>query len=172
MKSLRTYIQESRGNVNRLLDKHSKDGYVIISACRQSNSKTQNNINTAELEKTIADAGWSYSPCTGHYVEEKTGKPGKEKSFIIYCNKNGAPAKFNDLKKFAIEQCAQWNQDSVLVVRPDEIPAYYNKKGKKVTARWARFNRMPAIQRTDSPYQTQVGSSKFSFKRAEQKHGR
>ena len=119
--------------LNRLFNKHTENGYVMVSACRHDWSEDDevenreiNNIKTKELKDDIQKSGYQYIPVQGGFVEDD-GTEVVEKSFLIVNFRNkagkGEPAgDFSKLKELAIELCGKFNQDSVLVVEPGGKP--------------------------------------------------
>jgi len=126
-------------SLNRLLNKHTDSGYVMVSACRQDWDKADelhntqmNNTKTEELKKDIFDSGFQYIPVVGGYVEKNNGVTHEEKSFIIVNykrRKNTPEADMNELKEIVFDLCGKYNQDSVLVVEPGKKPTYYKRDG-------------------------------------------
>lgn len=134
-------------NARSLIDRHSKEGYVIVSPCRGGddfgldvNDKHQkdklNQINRERIKELIGlikSSGYSYTPVYGGFIENKGTEHEEnvyERSFIIYNHyKDGTVGDFNDLKQFAVELANKYNQDSVLVKAPDGNPEYIKKDG-------------------------------------------
>lgn len=133
-------------NVKRFLERHTSNGYVIISACRgseyfnldktipqQLNKLNQlNNQRTKELLKDINKKGFTYTPCFGGFIENKgleNEQEVYEKSFIIYPYKKDKSYNFQELKDFAIEKCDKYDQESVLIKAPTEKPKCYDDNG-------------------------------------------
>lgn len=134
-------------NARSLIDRHSKDGYVIVSPCRggddfnlDTNNPQQkerlNQINRKrikELIDIIKSSGYSYTPVYGGFIENKGTDSEEnvyERSFVIYNRyKDGSVGNFDDLRKFAIELANKYNQDSVLVKSPEGNPEYIKKDG-------------------------------------------
>lgn len=104
-------------NARSLIDRHSKEGYVIVSPCRGGddfgldvNDKHQkeklNQINRErikELIDLIKSSGYSYTPVYGGFIENKGTEHEEnvyERSFIIYNHyKDGTVGAFNDLSQ-------------------------------------------------------------------------
>jgi hypothetical protein len=133
-------------NVKRFLERHTSNGYVIISACRgseyfnldktipqQLNKLNQlNNQRTKDLLNDIKEKGFTYTPCFGGFIENKgleNEQEVYEKSFIIYPYKRDKSYNFQELKDFAIEMCDKYDQDSVLIKAPTEKPKCYDDNG-------------------------------------------
>ena len=131
--------------INRLLNKHTDSGYVMVSACRndwvphdegdaagEKKNQEMNNRKTEELKQDIYDSGFQYIPVRGGFIEQSTGVPKEEDSFIIvnYKRRTNVPeTSMNELKEIAIDLCGKYNQDSVLVVEPGKNPTYYRRDG-------------------------------------------
>lgn len=133
-------------NARRLLDRHTADGYAIISACRgksefslgDSVQDTQrlNSINaqrTRELINDIQKRGFSYTLSYGGFIENLGTEAEEhvyERSVIVYAQKRNGETDPRELFDFAIAECGKFNQDSVLIKMPDDTPKYYKKDGK------------------------------------------
>lgn len=135
-------------NARTLINKHSKDGYVIVSPCRgydefgidreQPNAYAQlvnaNRPRIKELISLIKASGFSYTPVYGGFIEnlgEENEENVYEKSFVIYpYDREGNLHPFEELEQFAIEMCNKYNQDSVLVKAPNSAPKYVTKTGE------------------------------------------
>ena len=133
-------------NVKRFLERHTSNGYVIISACRgseyfdldktnpqQLNKLNQiNNQRTKDLLNDIKKKGFTYTPCFGGFIKNKgleNEQEVYEQSFIIYPYKKDKSFNFQELKDFAIEMCNKYDQDSVLIKAPTENPKCYDDNG-------------------------------------------
>ena len=156
--------------LNRLFNKHTENGYVMVSACRHDWSEDDevenreiNNIKTNELKRDIQNTGYQYIPVQGGFVEDD-GTEVVEQSFLIvnFKNKsgNGVPAgDFSKLKDLAISLCGKYNQDSVLVVEPGGKPTYYTRTGD-IDGQFMSKTARDAAQQ----YFTKIGGGrKFSF---------
>ena len=120
--------------VDRVLNKHGKNGMVIISANRSDLDGETNNINTRELIRDIRSTGFSYFPVYGGYHGTNNIIDSFEPSFVVTnfskTGEIGDEEDFQRLFDFAIEMCGKFNQDSVLVKAPNEVPHYYNRNGE------------------------------------------
>lgn len=134
-------------NAKRLIDKHSQNGYVIISPCRGADEYHLNKDDKADMDKLanynrqrvkdfisfLKKSGWSYTPTYGGFIENKGTENEEqvyERSFVVYNRKkDGSIGDFNDLYKFAIDMCNRYNQDSVLIKAPNEAPKYITGEG-------------------------------------------
>lgn len=121
--------------LNRLEKYHSKNGYIIVSASRGENTEEENGKSKNLLKKELGRTGFSFREVKGYYKEFNMKDPSLEKSFIVYA---GDKSKSNELYNLAIRCCKIFGQDSVLIARPNEIPQYFSKDGKKVD--WSTFN--------------------------------
>lgn len=135
-------------NARTLISKHSKDGYVVVSPCRgydefgidrnQPNATAQlSQANKPRIQSLINDikaSNFSYTPVYGGFIEnlgEENEENVYERSFVIYpYDKQGNLQPFEELKSFAVEMCAKYNQDSVLVKEPNSAPKYVNREGE------------------------------------------
>lgn len=138
-------INES--NAKNLLDKHTKDGYVIVSPCRgfdefgiDSDDKNAKQLLTQANKPRIRDivnrlkqSGFSYTPVFGGFIENKGDDNEEivyEKSFMIYpYDRSGKLHDFNELKDFALNLARIYNQDDILVVEPNGTPTYVKQDG-------------------------------------------
>lgn len=134
-------------NAKSLIDKHSKDGYIIISPCRSSSEynldsskpndvrKTNeiNNKRIQDLIKKIKASGYSYTPVYGGFIEDKGTENETnvyERSFIVYNHdRQGNTQDFQRLADLAIQWANDYNQNSVLICAPNGTPTYYKKDG-------------------------------------------
>lgn len=137
-------------SLNRLFTIHTDNGYAMVSACRNDwvpykdeeddelkqklelRNRQMNNTKTEELKRDICDSGFQYIPVKGGFIEQNSGIPKEEQSFIIVNYKRGnkiPEENANELKTLAIDLCEKYNQDSVLVVEPGKKPTYYQKDG-------------------------------------------
>lgn len=143
--------------INRIVNKHNFDGYVIVSACRSRFYKDTeeevpndeivadellargeqlnkiNNRRTVELKQMIINDNHSFLPVYGGYKEIGSKNPSiYEKSFIIFnFNRRGEITSMDELYKDALKYGAKFNQDTVLIKKPNEKP-YYVKTNKNI----------------------------------------
>ena len=116
--------------IRRILDKHGKEGFVVISANRTDMPQQENNENTRSLIQDIRATGHSYLPVYGGYKGSDGVVDKFEPSFVVFnYDRKGEKTDFSDLEKFAVEMCGKYRQDSVLVVRPGEKALYLDKDG-------------------------------------------
>lgn len=140
-------IPLSETDAQKLVERHSVGGYIIISAdfggcdiasdtnAQEEKKRTRdtNNRQTEALFGDIQNNGFSYTPCYGVFIEDKgteNEEAAYEQGFIVYSNKRNGESDFGLLKQFALEMCGKYNQDFVLIDAPDESPAYYNRDGE------------------------------------------
>lgn len=114
----------------QLLDKHSENGYIIVSLCNDEDDCVR------KLITIFKKSPWSYMPVYGGFIENK-GKVNEtvvyEKSFMIFnYDKKGNPNKLDDLFNFGVELSKKFNQDSFLYHEPGKKPTYY-KYGKHIS---------------------------------------
>ena len=153
-------------SLGRLFGKHTDSGYVIVSACRSDWSDDElenrqiNNTKTNDLKDDIQDKGWQYIPVKGGFIEDNTEVV--QDSFLVvnYKRKKNTPEQdFGKLKDFATEMCGKYNQDSVLVVAPNENPTYFTRTGD-IDASFTGLSVRDSVQK----YFTRLGSGRsFSF---------
>lgn len=101
-------------NLSRIA-KHVGSGLVTLSACRQSLTEDENLKRSELLVAELRKLGYGYIPLVGSYIEEETGEPATEHSFLIpYPNKR--ELSFEEMV-FELQVVANsFNQDSILVV--------------------------------------------------------
>lgn len=131
------YTVLTEANLNRIANGHDKDGYIMISACRGDaleNPKSdqqvwdENNKRTRSLLADIQRLRYSYIPVYGGYKEEGSDVASIEKSFIVFPF-NRAQKTAVDYETFLtdmIELGKKYNQDSILVKKPNSDPQYFN----------------------------------------------
>ena len=121
-------------SLNRLQEVHRKNGYAIVSACRNEFTKEENEKRTNQLKEILQKSSFSFKKVLGGFIETKedgSKKEVKEKSFIIYnYDKNGNVAEKDKLFKFALQICKKFNQDSILYSEKGDKPRYYTQQGK------------------------------------------
>ncbi len=147
----------------KLLTVHSNKGYVIVSACRGDKTMAENNANTKRLQEDISNSGWSYKIVRGGFVENKGTDEEREvteDSFVVFNYKRGdKQSDIDALETFAIEMCGKYNQDSVLVVRPDANPMYVTSSGDIDF----ELSGNVSIEQNIGEYFTRLGNKRFSF---------
>lgn len=134
-------ISLNETNAQRLINRHTENGYAIISACRGAdyfgfdksipNDRRQwnevNNERTRELVRLVQENGFTYTPSFGGFNED--GERVYEKSVIVYPNKKNGERDFEGLFNFAIAMCKRYDQMSVLIKAPYDVPKYYTQDG-------------------------------------------
>lgn len=135
-------------NAKSLIDRHTADGYVIISPCRgfedfgldETNPQDKqklaeiNNQRVKELVDILKKTDFSYTPTYGGFIENQ-GTPNEEnvyeRSFVVYNHhKDGSVGDFEELRQFALDMAKKYNQDSVLIQAPNDKPKYITKDGE------------------------------------------
>lgn len=124
----------TEATINRILDKHSKAGFIVVSANRSDKDKKTNNDNAKKLIKMLKDSEYSYFPVYGGYHDKENNvKDSYELSFFVTnFKKQEEQEDFTPLKDLAIEICGKFDQDSVLVVEPNGKAKYIDRDGKVV----------------------------------------
>lgn len=119
--------------IDRVLNKHAKNGLVIISANRSDNDNETNNHQTRELIADIKASGFSYFPVYGGYRGTDDVIDSFEPSFVVVnYDRNGKESNFEELQQFGIDMCKKYGQDSVLIQAPNQAPNYIDKNGEQV----------------------------------------
>lgn len=122
--------------LDRVLNKHGKNGMINISANRSDEPKERNILATKELISDLKKSGFSYLPTYGGYRGKNGVEDNYEPSFIVFNYKeSGENANFEELYNFALYLCGKYEQDSVLIKAPDAAPIYVDSQGNKVNKR-------------------------------------
>ena len=58
-------------SLNRLQEIHRKNGYAIVSACRNEFSKNENEHRTNQLKEIIQNSPFSFKKVLGGFIETK-----------------------------------------------------------------------------------------------------
>lgn len=128
-----TLVKLDEETLSRIINKHGNNGFVILSANRGDKSGEENNKQTRNLISDLKQSQYSYYPVYGGYHGTDGVVDSYEPSFIVFnYNRKGEQTDFSDLKLFAIRMCGKYNQDSVLIKAPDELPNYVNRVGDVV----------------------------------------
>lgn len=63
----------TESTLNRILDKHYKSGFIIITSYRGGDEKTveENNSDFKKLKEMVKTAGYSFIPVYGGFLEDK-----------------------------------------------------------------------------------------------------
>ena len=143
-------VSIDEADAKSLIERHTRDGYVIVSPCRgyadfgldpscpadRERLAHINNVRTKELVGILKSYIFSYTPLYGGFMEnegEESEYEVYERSFVVYNHhKDGRAGDFVKLYDFALEMCDKFNQDSVLVKSPDGNPEYVTKEGNVV----------------------------------------
>lgn len=124
-------LEQFNDSLYQLLDKHSENGYIIVSLCNDEDDCVR------KLITIFKKSPWSYMPVYGGFIENK-GEENEtvvyEKNFMIFnYDKKGNPNKLDDLFNFGVELSKKFNQDSFLYHEPGKKPTYYDKYGKHIS---------------------------------------
>lgn len=106
--------------LNRILDYHFKNGFIIISACRGDNTSVINKALSKKLLADIISSKHSYIPVYGGFIENKgtdEEREVQEVSFLVPKNKD---ENINNLVELGKNLCAKYNQDSFLLKNPGD----------------------------------------------------
>lgn len=143
--------------LNRFLSYHAKNGFAVVSACRNERTPEQNEAKSKELKELIRQAGFTFKEVNGGFIEDKgesTQKEVLEKSFIIY-NSNYKNDKA-DLLQFALSMCRKYGQDSILYSEKGDKPRYYTKTGHVDST----FNKKFIVNDKSQTYFSEFGKNK------------
>ena len=122
--------------LDRVLNKHGKDGMINISANRSDMPQERNDAKTRELIDDLKKSGYSYLPTYGGYRGKNGVEDDYEPSFVVFnYNVDGEQRDFEQLKQFGLNLCGKYDQDSVLIKAPGQAPVYLNRNGEKVNSR-------------------------------------
>lgn len=137
--------------LNRIISKHDKSGYCIVSACRatfytdgtpvpndvdvgsippekladEKQVIIFNNARTKELRQKIISANRSFLPVFGGFKEENAETSSFEKSFIVFnFDRKGNLSDMDSLYQDCLNWGKEYNQDAILVKKPDGKPYY------------------------------------------------
>ena len=135
-------------NARSLIDRHTADGYIIVSPCRggadfglDPNDPRQrerladiNRKRVKEFVGILKQTDFSYTPVYGGFIENQ-GTPNEEnvyvRSFVVYNHhKDGSVGDFDELYQFALDMARKYNQDSVLIHEPNGKPKYVKQNGE------------------------------------------
>jgi hypothetical protein len=130
-------IDES--SLNRLLSKHYKDGFIIVTSYRGGGEKTdkENKEDFNELKQIVRGKGYSFIPVYGGFIEnygEEDEREVREPALLIPNQKVATHKSYEndgELFKMGVELINKYNQDSFLHKKPGEenIAQYINKSG-------------------------------------------
>jgi hypothetical protein len=132
----RQYLVES--SLNRILDTHTKNGYIIISSYRGGDEKSdeQNTEDFLKIKKDVREYGFSYIPVFGGFIEnigKSNEREVREPALFVPNYKVGTSSPFGDdslIKRMGVELSKKYNQDSFLYKpRGGEKAHYIDKNG-------------------------------------------
>lgn len=141
-------VSINEANAKQLIDKHSKNGFIIVSPCRgfidlkldkndPKDVQKLNEINNSNMKKMISlikKSDYSYTPVYGGYIENKGTDQEEtvyEKSFIIFnYNRKGEGGDLQKLFNFGLELSKEFNQETFLYKAPNETPKYFDQNGE------------------------------------------
>ena len=119
--------------IDRLMQKHGDNGFVIISANRSDKPEERNIKATQNLIQDLKNSNFSYLPTYGGYHGTDNVVDVFEPNFTVFnYSQNGNPTNWEDLHKFALDMCAKYEQDSVYINEPGKAPEYQNANGDKI----------------------------------------
>lgn len=122
--------------IDRIIDKHGKDGLISLSANRSDMPKERNDEKTKELIADIRKSGYSYLPTYGGYRGTNGVEDDYEPSFIVFNHtSDGKSGDFEKLRQFAIDMCGKYEQNSVLIKAPNNPPILVDQNGNKVNTK-------------------------------------
>ena len=117
--------------IDRLMQKHGNNGFVIISANRSDKPEERNVKATQNLIQDLKNSNFAYLPTYGGYHGTDNVMDVFEPNFTVFnYSQNGNPTNWEDLHKFALDMCAKYEQDSVYINEPGKAPEYQNANGK------------------------------------------
>ena len=122
--------------LDRVINKHGKNGLIILSANRFNKSEEENIKNNQELINFIKQNNYSFLPTYGGYRNSETGEIGDyEPSYIVFnYDLNGNSRDFNELKEFGMKMCRQFEQDCITIKEPNKAAYWIDANGNKVNA--------------------------------------
>jgi len=100
--------------LSRILKYHLNNGFILISSDRSERTPEQNKAKFERLKKDVREAGYSYIPVYGGYIENKgepTQKEVEEKTLLVP-NKKGHVGFNNEIYKLGIRLAKKYNQES------------------------------------------------------------
>lgn len=119
-------------NARRLIDRHTENGFAIVSACRGECTAEENIARTREMISIIRSNDFSYTLSYGGFIENKGEEDEREvyeRSCIIYAEKKDGTPDPEGMYMLALQICRLYNQDSVLVKTPGNNPQYIRQDG-------------------------------------------
>ena len=137
-------ILNEKLNTSRILARHGKTGFAILSANRSDRDDDYNKSVTARLLEDIQSKGYRYIPVYGGYVGSDGVEDDYEPSFIVFPYRAGHGVvsssepeleDFQDFEDYMLSLCGKYLQDSILIVRPGQPPHYFDKSGNRVSSK-------------------------------------
>ncbi len=132
-------IKINESSLNRIFDKHFKDGFIILSSYRGSNEKTkvQNESDFNELKSIVRNNGFGYIPVYGGFIENKGDSNEtevREPALLIPNQVVGSSKLYDDdskLYELGLKLIKIYNQDSFLYkpAGSDNKSFYIDKSG-------------------------------------------
>lgn len=96
-----------------------------------------------ELKKELQNSIYAYTPVYGGYHGTNDVTDSFEPSYVVYCHgKKHASDYLNwdNLRKYAVDLCRKYKQDSVYVQAPNESPVYLNGNGQETNEKGSLDN--------------------------------
>ena len=158
----------SQYNIDNIIHgKHAENGFVIISAEKEDLSVSENNKLTKKLEDEIVNAGYSFKHALGGYTYEGADGYTKEKSFVVFNYfRDGEYGNFDELEDFALHMCDVFDQQSVLIAKPNAVPVYKDRYGNLVSNP-NKSSRNVSVTKENPPAYTSFRTSKSKLKDGE-----
>lgn len=137
-------VKINEASLNRILSKHYKDGFIIVTNFRNENSDAQNNSGFEQLKGDVKSAGYSFIPVYGGFIENKDTEDEvevEEASLFVPNHKVATTKEFDDsesLKELGIKLSKKYNQDSFLYKpKGEENDSYYIDKNGNVDMKFS-----------------------------------
>lgn len=122
--------------LDRVLQKHGKNGMINISANRSDMPSERNDEQTKALISDLRKSGYSFLPTYGGYRAKNGVEDDYEPSFVVFnYTEDGQPRDFEELRQFGLNLCGKYDQDSVLIKAPGQAPIWVDRNGNKVNSR-------------------------------------
>ena len=120
--------------LDRIINKHGVDGLIIVSANRTGMPKEYNDEKTKALIDDLRNSKYSFLPTYRGYRNLDTGvEDDYEVSFIVFNHDtSGRTYPFEELYKFGLRLCGEYDQDSITVKAPNDPPMHIDRDGNKV----------------------------------------
>lgn len=113
-------VKINEASLNRILSKHYRDGFIIVTNIRNENSDAENKSGFEQLKGDVKSAGYSFIPVYGGFIENKDTEDEVEveqASLFVPNHKVATTKEFDDsnsLKELGIQLSRKYNQDSFL----------------------------------------------------------